>query len=170
MKAGLIARAVFVTFAVPGVVTIAAPYVILHRSGAVWMPALSLLSSGAATMWAVSLAALLHSIWAFAAYGEGTLVPVDPPKVLVVRGLYRYTRNPMYLGVVGMLLSEAILFRSSPILIYAAVAWLLFHVFVVHYEEPTLRRDFGPMWQKYCEAVPRWGIVRRPYTPPTRAA
>jgi protein-S-isoprenylcysteine O-methyltransferase Ste14 len=176
MKPGLIARAIFFTIALPGVVAIGVPCGILLRSGPILPPAISPPALIAAALWALSGTALLHAIWGFAAYGAGTLAPIDPPRVLVVRGLYRHTRNPMYLAVGCMLWSEAILFRSGAILMYATLVCLLFYLFVVWYEEPTLRQEFGLVWEEYCRAVPRWGLTRRPYTPaaggglpPTRA-
>ncbi len=170
MKPGLVARAVFFTVALPGIVAVTIPCATLNRSEPTLLPAISLLAIVAVALWVLSAGALLHSIWGFAAYGQGTLAPVDPPKVLVVRGLYRHTRNPMYLAVVCMVLAEAVLFRSGAILIYAALCWLVFHAFVLYYEEPTLRKEFGVIWEQYSRAVPRWGIARRPYTPATGPA
>jgi protein-S-isoprenylcysteine O-methyltransferase Ste14 len=169
MTTNLIVRAVFFTIALPGVVAFATPCLILRRAASLHMPRISALTVAAAAFWTESVAALLHSIWGFAMYGEGTLAPVDPPKHLVVRGLYRYTRNPMYLAVGSMLLSEAILFSSGAVLAYAALCGLLFDAFVMCYEEPTLQREFGPLWEQYCRAVPRWGIARSPYIPTTGA-
>jgi protein-S-isoprenylcysteine O-methyltransferase Ste14 len=76
----------------------------------------------------------------------------------------------MYVAVVCMLLSEATYFRSWALLLYAVLAWLLFHAFVLCYEEPRLRDKFGVLWEQYGRAVPRWGIARRPYTPTTTQA
>jgi len=94
--------------------------------------------------------------WDFAFAGRGTPAPIDPPKELVVKGLYRYTRNPMYIGVLTLLFGEAVFFASRQILIYAGVVFLIFHLFVMLYEEPALRRKFGDSYQRYCSAVPRW--------------
>ena len=165
MNARLLARAVVATLALPGVVAGAVPYAVLRRSGPFTLPAPSALTILAAVWWSLSLAALLHSIWAFAAHGRGTLAPVDPPRVLVVEGLYRHTRNPMYLAVLGSLLAAALLFRSPAILFYAAFCALGFHLFVVSYEEPALRAQFAASFERYAQAVPRWGIARRPYPP-----
>jgi len=165
MSVRLLARALLATIALPGVVAIAVPYAILQRSGPVTLPAPSALTILAAVWWSLSLAALLHSIWAFAAHGRGTLAPVDPPRLLVVDGLYRYTRNPMYLAVLSSLIAASLLFRSPAILLYAALCGLCFHLFVVGYEEPALRAQFGSSFERYAQAVPRWGIARRPYPP-----
>src|SRR2546425_666788 len=87
--------------------------------------------------------------------------PIDPPKKLVVRGLYRYARNPMYIGVLSVLTAEAILGRSPGIAIYAVFVWINFQLFVLLYEEPTLRSKFGSEYEEYCRAVPRWGVRLR---------
>jgi protein-S-isoprenylcysteine O-methyltransferase Ste14 len=101
-------------------------------------------------------ALLLWCIFEFARSGRGTLSPVDPPKELVLRGLYRYVRNPMYLSVLTMVLGEILLTRSMPLLFY----WLAFFTaasgFVRGYEEPTLRRQFGESYDRYVRTVPRW--------------
>jgi protein-S-isoprenylcysteine O-methyltransferase Ste14 len=108
-------------------------------------------------------AALLGmSVWEFASSGRGTLSPVDPPQELVVRGLYRYVRNPMYLGVTTILLGEALLGRSRGLLIYWAAWFALANLFVMLYEEPALRRRFGPSYDEYARRVSRWlPLVRR---------
>jgi len=94
--------------------------------------------------------------------GRGTLAPVDPPTRLVVRGPYRYVRNPMYLGVLCILTGEAWLFASSALLIYAAAVLACFYSFVVLYEEPALRRKFGESYEQYARTVHRWWPRRPP--------
>ena len=98
----------------------------------------------------------LHCAWEFAYRGFGTPAPMDPPKVLVSRGLNRFVRNPMYLGVLTIVLGEAALSRSRQLLIYAACLALSFHLFVVLYEEPALKRQFGETYDQYQRIVPRW--------------
>jgi protein-S-isoprenylcysteine O-methyltransferase Ste14 len=88
--------------------------------------------------------------------GQGTPAPFDPPKALVVTGPYRYVRNPMYAGDVLVLLGESLLFGMSALLAYTLVMLGVFHLFVVWYEEPNLRRQFGTAYEAYREAVPRW--------------
>jgi protein-S-isoprenylcysteine O-methyltransferase Ste14 len=95
--------------------------------------------------------------------GGTTLAPIDPPRQLVVRGLYRFTQNPMYNGVVAILLGETWLFGSVPLLQYAVVIFVLFHLFVVIYEEPALESRFGESFRAYRAKVPRWGLTARPY-------
>ncbi len=92
----------------------------------------------------------------FAGTGGGTPSPVDPPKVLVVRGPYRYTRNPMYLGVLTVLGGWALLFGSAYLAVYGLGVAACVHGFVRLYEEPHLRRVFGPSYEQYCSEVGRW--------------
>jgi len=99
---------------------------------------------------------LLWCAWDFAVVGRGTPAPIDPPKSVVVCGLYRFVRNPMYVGVELMVLGEAWWFSSTRLLVYALLLGFGFHLFVVFYEEPALRKKFGGSYQEYCRAVPRW--------------
>ena len=97
--------------------------------------------------------------WCFAGFiveGEGTPAPYDPPHRLVTGRLYGWMRNPMYVAVTTILVGEAMFYGSIPLLVWAAVAWIFFHFFVVLYEEPTLQRRFGPAYESYVEHVPRW--------------
>lgn len=102
--------------------------------------------------------------------GRGTLAPWDPPKRLVVEDLYRFNRNPMYVGVVLILLGWAGLLGSGWHYIYAAAVALVFHLRVVSYEEPTMRRRFPEDWDDYQRHVPRWLISTRPYQSETESA
>ena len=105
---------------------------------------------------AIGAAVLAACIWEFARRGRGTLSPVDPPRQLVVQGLYRYVRNPMYVGVSSILLGEALLTRSLALLAYWAVFFTLANLFVILYEEPALRLQFGDSYVRYTQAVGRW--------------
>lgn len=109
------------------------------------------------------LAILLWSFWAFAYIGRGTPAPTDPPKRFVAEGLYRYVRNPMYVGVLLVLVGEACLFQSPMLIVYSLLVFLAFHLFVVFYEEPRLRMRFGDSYTRYLQEVPRW-LPRRPDT------
>ena len=102
------------------------------------------------------VAFLASCIWQFAYMGRGTLSPADPPTTVVVRGPYRYVRNPMYLSVTAIVLGEALLARSMALLVYWAIWFLAANIFVVAYEEPALRRQFGPAYEEYTRRVPRW--------------
>jgi protein-S-isoprenylcysteine O-methyltransferase Ste14 len=95
-------------------------------------------------------------IWEFGRTGRGTLAPVDPPRELVVRGLYRYVRNPMYLSVTVIVLGELLLTWSRPLLLYWALWFVAVNLFVIGYEEPTLRRRFGVAYERYTQRVGRW--------------
>ena len=95
-------------------------------------------------------------MWDFAVFGHGTPAPIDAPKKLVVRGLYRYSRNPIYVGVLTAIVGWAVMFRGTNLLIYTLCVGICFHLFVVLYEERRLRRQFGVEYQDYCEKVGRW--------------
>jgi protein-S-isoprenylcysteine O-methyltransferase Ste14 len=97
----------------------------------------------------------------FTFVGGGTPAPIDPPKKLVLSGLYRYSRNPMYVGVLTVLFSEALFFESLRHLLYAGFVMGMFQSFIVFYEEPHLRRQFGEAYIRYCNAVPRWVTLNR---------
>ena len=105
---------------------------------------------------ALGAAVYFWCAWDFAVSGRGTPAPVDPPKELVARGLYRRVRNPMYLGVLLVLAGEALLLASATLLWYTAAVCACFNLFVLLYEEPALRRKFGAAYEGYCAAVPRW--------------
>lgn len=92
----------------------------------------------------------------FARSGQGTLSPLDPPRHLVVRGLYRYVRNPMYLSVTVLVLGEVLVSQSVALAVYWAIWFLGVNLFVMGYEEPTLRRQFGASYDEYCRRVGRW--------------
>ena len=109
----------------------------------------------------VGAALLVTCIWEFASSGRGTLSPVDPPRELVVRGLYRYVRNPMYLSVTMIVMGEVLLTRSRPLLVYWAIWFAAVNLFVIGYEEPTLRRRFGESYERYTRDVGRWLPRRR---------
>lgn len=102
-------------------------------------------------------AALLGAcIREFARSGRGTLAPVDPPRELVVQGLYRYVRNPMYLSVTAIVFGELLLTRSRALLVYWLIWFAAVNLFVIGYEEPTLRRRFGASYERYTQQVGRW--------------
>jgi protein-S-isoprenylcysteine O-methyltransferase Ste14 len=111
-----------------------------------------------AGMIVATLGALL-ALWCvvtFVHIGKGTPAPFDPPRRLVVRGPYRFVRNPMYLGGALTLAGAALFYRSLFLLAYGCIFLLAFSLFVLFYEEPTLRRTFGPDYEAYCHRVARW--------------
>jgi protein-S-isoprenylcysteine O-methyltransferase Ste14 len=99
---------------------------------------------------------ILDSFARFAIQGLGTPAPVLPTKHLVVTGLYRYVRNPMYVGVAATIFGQGLLFGNARVLEYGLFVWLAFHLFVLGYEEPTLRRSFGNEYEEFRRNVPRW--------------
>lgn len=102
------------------------------------------------------LVVLLDSVRRFAVEGLGTPAPIYPTELLVVTGLYRYVRNPMYLAVVGIILAQALLFGSVKLVGYGMAVWAIFHLFVLFYEEPKLRKTYPSEYGDYCRAVRRW--------------
>ncbi len=92
----------------------------------------------------------------FALEGLGTPAPIAPPQKLVVTGLYRYVRNPIYISVVAVIFGQALLFGDARLLWYGALLWLFFHVWVVMIEEPTLKQTFGTEYESFRTNVPRW--------------
>jgi protein-S-isoprenylcysteine O-methyltransferase Ste14 len=145
----------------PGTVAGYVPWRILSaRQQLVW-PEVSLVNVLAACLIAAGALVLLRCVWDFLVAGRGTLAPFDAPRHLVVRGLYRFTRNPMYNGVLTVLAGEAWLFRSAAMWQYAALMLVVFHVFVVMYEEPALDAQFGESYRQYRVRVPRWGFTLR---------
>jgi protein-S-isoprenylcysteine O-methyltransferase Ste14 len=112
----------------------------------------------------LGIVGLLDSFLRFAVQGLGTPAPVFPTRHLVVTGLYRFVRNPMYVAVVSAILGQGLLLGNSRVLEYGALVWLLFHLFVLLYEEPTLRSNFGPEYRAFCAEVPRWIPRFTPWT------
>jgi protein-S-isoprenylcysteine O-methyltransferase Ste14 len=105
---------------------------------------------------ALGLAGLLDSFLRFALQGIGTPAPVFPTRHLVVSGLYRYVRNPMYVAVVSAILGQGLLLGNLKLLEYGGLVFLLFHLFVLVYEEPTMKATFGAEYESFCARVPRW--------------
>ena len=105
---------------------------------------------------AAGVVLLAACVWEFAREGKGTLAPPDPPKELVVRGLYRYLRNPMYVSVSAILLGEALAAWSRAMLIYWAVFFVTVNLFIIGHEEPFLRRRFGVSYVRYARRTGRW--------------
>jgi protein-S-isoprenylcysteine O-methyltransferase Ste14 len=153
--------------------TVIAPFTI-----GVWLPyrfhqwygkgSEKLISQPAASL-AISLAFLLVGAslyfwcaWDFVSKGLGTPAPIDAPKKLVIRGAYRFVRNPMYVGVCMIILSQAVVWRSKEILVYLIFVVACFHLFVLGYEEPHLRKVFGTEYTNYCHGVRRWLPRLRP--------
>ncbi len=141
------------TLLIPGTVAVYVPLLIVHGRLPGMIPIILVLGVIFLT---AGMLIYLWTVWDFATAGRGTPLPLDAPKRLVVRGLYRYTRNPMYLGVLLAILGWAGVFSAVWLLVYAAVVAGLVHIFIVYYEEPTLRRLFGIEYESYCRSVHRW--------------
>ncbi len=155
-RAGALAKTLLFTVLVPGTVTIYVPRrILLSRSQGDALPIGPLRYVGAALL-AAGAGVYVWCAWDFATAGRGTPAPIDPPRSLVVRGLYRYVRNPMYIGILLLLAGEAMVFQSRSLLGYAGLVFLFFFLFVIAYEEPALRRKFGQDYERYCDSVPRW--------------
>lgn len=153
-------RATGMTLLFPGVVGGLLPYYLAHGGWA--LPFASVLTPWLGwPLLLTGIVLLILTIWAFAWSGGGTLAPWDAPTTLVSGGLYRWVRNPMYLGVLATIIGQGLLQASGGVLLYALVIALAFHVRVVRFEEPVLQQQFGPQFEAYLHAVPRW-IPRRP--------
>lgn len=140
------------TILVPGTVTILIPRWLLSET---LTPNNPLRYFGLIPL-ALGVVIYLWCAWDFATFGRGTPVVFDPPKKLVARGLYRFVRNPMYIGILSILFGEAVLFFSSSLAGYAIVVGAIFHTFVVLYEEPALQKQFGESYRSYFAQTPRW--------------
>jgi protein-S-isoprenylcysteine O-methyltransferase Ste14 len=113
---------------------------------------------------ACGVAVLVECFTRFALKGRGTPAPVAPTENLVVSGLYRHVRNPMYLAVLAVIVGQSFLFGSRALVWYAGIVWVCFHVFVRVYEEPTLHRQFGSPYDTYRSQVPRWLPRMKPWS------
>ena len=111
------------------------------------------------------LGALVRAFWGFVVEGLGTPAPVAPPDRLVVGGLYRYVRNPMYVAVLSVIIGQALILGQPVLLAYAAVFWVTVASFVRFYEEPTLSSRFGAQYEAYRRAVPAWWPRLHPWRP-----
>lgn len=144
--------AVFLLLA-PGVVAGLIPWLLTRwQSLPFWMP----LRIAGALLAGAGLAFLLHAFARFALEGRGTPAPVAPTEHLVVGGVYRYVRNPMYLAVLALIFGQALLFGQPALFWYGLVIAAAFFAFVRLYEEPTLRETFGDEYEAYRKAVPGW--------------
>jgi protein-S-isoprenylcysteine O-methyltransferase Ste14 len=123
-----------------------------------------------AVLIAAGVPVLFAAIVRFVRQGRGVPAPVLTAQRLVVTGLYRYVRNPMYVAVVAVIVGQALLFGSAPVLRYAVAVAAGFHLFVLLHEEPSLRRRFGADYEAYCRGVRRWRPRLTPWTMPHRGS
>jgi len=160
----LVAKILLFTALIPGMVTVFAPYQLLTLTwnsnpapqAELALPAILVMLAG--------IAGYCRCVWEFAVQGAGTPAPIDAPERLVLTGLYRRTRNPMFLSILLILLAETLFFQQGVLLVYAGGVALALHLLVLLYEEPVLRARFGHAYIAYCDAVPRWGMTALPFT------
>jgi protein-S-isoprenylcysteine O-methyltransferase Ste14 len=145
-------RALTAFVALPGMVAFVVPWLLRPRGAEFRLIGLPVLALG--------VVLLLWCVRDFYVAGRGTLAPWSPPKNLVVVGLYRWSRNPMYVAVLTILCGWAIAFGSRGLWIYAAAMAIAFHLRVVLFEEPWLARTHGESWAEYRANVPRWFGIR----------
>ncbi|MGH7856994.1 MAG: methyltransferase family protein, partial [Candidatus Binatia bacterium] len=153
-------RTLLFTIFVPGTVTVVFPLLLLRSDLELFRFAPDGLRIPGAGAILAGVTLYARCAWAFTAVGRGTPAPFDPPRRLVTSGPYAWTRNPIYVAVPLILFGEALWFGSGALLAYGVILLLGFHLRVVYYEEPKLRRSFGAAFDEYCAAVPRW-IPRR---------
>ena len=164
-KASAIAGSIVFFFLAPGIVAFLIPWVISGWPNTPLMRGPGPMQMAGGALGLVGLAALIECFARFALDGLGTPAPVAPTKTLVVTGLYRHVRNPMYVAVVAIILAHALWFESWAVLVYGGLIWLAFTTFVAVYEEPTLKASFGAEYDRYCKHVGRWIPRLNPWTP-----
>lgn len=152
----LLVKTIIHTILLPGSALVWIPLYILSSREELQAPAWDALALAGLVMGAHGLVVFVWCTLDFLRRGRGTPNPLDPPRLLVARGPYRYVRNPMYVAVVFMLLGEAAVFRSVALAVYSALVLACFHLFVVFYEEPSLSKRFGASYETYMREVPRW--------------
>jgi protein-S-isoprenylcysteine O-methyltransferase Ste14 len=149
---GLLLRNVVFTIVVPGTAGVLVPWMILTGGGGVpvagfWPGYLPI---------AVGIGLYVWSVANFARVGRGTPGPWDPPRRVVATGPFRWVRNPMYIAVLLVVVGQGLLFESVAVVVYAVILAVVFHLFVIGYEEPTLHELFDGDYDDYRRAVPRW--------------
>jgi len=152
----VVVRAVTYATLFIGLVLIYIPARLLSWSGMARPAAIDAQQVAGIAVGVIGAAIALWCIVTFASIGRGTPAPFDPPRRLVIQGPYRFVRNPMYIGAGLALAGAALFYASLPLLSYVGFFFLATHVFVVRFEEPTLRQTFGPEYDAYCRRVRRW--------------
>jgi protein-S-isoprenylcysteine O-methyltransferase Ste14 len=160
-RRGVIVSLLFIVFGGPGFVLVYIPYWLTRFRVPVGEPLWQIVL--AAALIAAGAAPAFESMRRFVFVGRGTLVPAVPTERLVVSGFYRRMHNPMYTGLLVVLVGEAILFESRDLVLYIAAIWLVTHLFVCFYEEPTLTRRYGVEYLRFKKHVPRWIPRLRPW-------
>jgi protein-S-isoprenylcysteine O-methyltransferase Ste14 len=152
----------------PGVVVGLIPWLLTRWQAREPVPYWAPMRVLGAILLVAGLIALIRAFVRFVMEGLGTPAPIAAPERLVVGGVYRYVRNPMYVAVLAAIVGQALLFGRLGLLLYAAAVWLLVAAFVHLYEEPTLTRRFGADYEAYRRAVPAWWPRLRPWVPGER--
>ena len=154
-------KTIIFTILVPGTVSVAVPQLLARWRRHPKLPLNEHLARVGGNICLVSgILLYAHTAFQFAAEGEGTPSPTDEPENLVTRGVYAHSRNPMYIGVLLVILGQAVRQRSVVILWWGVGMWIGFHNRVIGYEEPHLLEKYGSEYEQYREEVPRW-ILRR---------
>ncbi len=159
----IIGSAVFLVVA-PGVVAGYVPWTICHWHIVSPFFAIAVFRVIGIALIGIGLPLLVDCFARFALQGLGTPAPILPTRHLVVSGPYRYVRNPMYVAVSSLILGQGLFFGSTRVLEYGIAVWASFFFFVLVYEEPTLRRNFGSEFERFCIHVPRWIPRLHPWT------
>jgi protein-S-isoprenylcysteine O-methyltransferase Ste14 len=149
-------RAIIYAIVFVGVLLVYVPGRLLSASGIIEPPILGVPQIVGMVITTIGAAMALWCLLMFVFIGKGTAAPFDPPRRLVVRGPYRFVRNPMYIGAILAMVGVALFYGCWSILFYAFVIFLATHLLVTFYEEPTLRRTFGYDYEVYCRRVNRW--------------
>lgn len=152
----IVARAVVYAALFMGVVLIVLPARLLSWAGVARPTAVGVPQFAGIVVAVAGLVLALWCVLTFALVGKGTPAPFDPPRRLVMAGPYRFLRNPMYVGGGLALAGAAFFYQSTPLLGYAGLFFLAAHLFVIWYEEPTLRQTFGTDYDAYRQQVRRW--------------
>lgn len=150
----LLLKNLLFTLIVPGTVAVYIPLFIARRVSALWR--VDVASIVGLILVALGAGLYLWCLREFATTGRGTPAPIDAPTRLVMRGPYQYVRNPMYVAVLMTVVGWSVAFLFPLLLVYAAVVAGVFHLFVVFYEEPVLRQQFGRDYDEYVNQVNRW--------------
>ena len=143
-------------FVAPGTVAGVVPWWMSRWRVSNSLPGFMALRAMGALLMAVGFVLLMETFVRFAIQGIGTPAPVYPTKHLVVKGSYRHVRNPMYVAVVSLILGQGMVLGNVQVFVYGLCAWAAMHLFVLLYEEPTLRRKFAQEYEDFCTHVPRW--------------
>ena len=150
------------TILVPSIIDFLIPYLILNTASETAVPQIGLLEIGAIILAVIGICMVVWVSITFVSRGKGTPVPFIPPTEFIAGGLFRWVRNPMSVGLLLVIMAEAVFFPSVWLLLYAFLLWLLAHTFIVLLEEPQLEKRFGDAYQNYKSTTPRW-IPRSPH-------